>query len=248
MKKIIQRFSAGFFLSLSFVLLSSPLWASVETYVKTVSDVQKGMTLWRLLQAGGFVMVFIGLLSILELALIIYFFMYLKTEKLLPLQFAREVISKISAKKISAAKDLLSGNDNLFSRIVLQGLDRMDQGDDAVKEALEIAAKNEATQLWGGLSYFADMAQVGPLVGLLGTVLGLIQAFNSIALEYSVVKPVLLAAGVAKAMITTAGGLTVAIPAVIAYAFFRSKILRITSTIEVLVSEILGVISRSGLR
>ena len=76
------------------------------------------------------------------------------------------------------------------------------------------------------------------MLGLLGTVLGMIQAFNTIAFDSGVVKPIMLAGGVAKAMITTAGGLTIAILAMIFYSMLRPRAQNITNLLETSASQI----------
>jgi biopolymer transport protein ExbB len=127
----------------------------------------------------------------------------------------------------------------------LSGLNRIDSGFLAAKESSEITAKNEVSKLWENISYLSDLSVISPFVGLLGTVLGMIQAFNTIAFQSAVVKPILLAGGVSKAMVTTAGGLTVAIPAVIFYAFFRGRVVRISGAVESLTNEIVDVLAEA---
>jgi biopolymer transport protein ExbB len=80
------------------------------------------------------------------------------------------------------------------------------------------------------------------LIGLLGTVIGMIRAFNAIAFQTAVVKPILLAGGVSQAMVTTAAGLIVAIPAMIFYAYFRGRVHDITNIVENYSTDIIKIV------
>ena len=110
---------------------------------------------------------------------------------------------------------------------------------------MENCGRKEVATLWQNISYLADIATVAPMVGLLGTVLGMIQAFNVIAFQTAVVKPILLAGGVSKAMVTTAGGLIVAIPIMIFYAYFRGKVQEISSIVESYLTDIIKIVEGS---
>ena len=104
---------------------------------------------------------------------------------------------------------------------------------------MENHTKKEIGGMWQNISYLADIATIAPLVGLLGTVLVMIQAFNVIAFQTAVVKPILLAGGVSKAMVTTAGGLIVAIPVMLFYAYFRGKVQDISNVVESYATDII---------
>jgi biopolymer transport protein ExbB len=82
------------------------------------------------------------------------------------------------------------------------------------------------------IQYLLDVAVIAPMIGLLGTVFGMIKAFQVVALDLAKAKPMLLAAGVAEALITTAAGLIIGIPAMIFYAYFRGRASRLVSDLE----------------
>lgn len=235
-QKLIRDNKQYFWLAIPLVLLV--VWQIVQGRAHAVQDPERGMNLWQLLLSGGVMMVFIGALSVITVSLIIYFYQTLKPEVLVPAAFRDDILTKLAAKKFAVVRELCQSHDNLVAKTVLAGLERFDRGSDSVREAVEIAAKNETTRYWEKLSYLADLAAVAPLAGLLGTVFGMIQSFHTIAAQSSVVKPMLLAGGVAKAFVNTAGGLGVAIPALLFYAFFRSKLSHITGTVEALASDI----------
>lgn len=111
---------------------------------------------------------------------------------------------------------------------------RLDAAKDKAAEGGRIAA-----WVFSAVDWLADIAAIAPLVGLLGTVLGMFQAFGGIASDVSAgAKPVVLAAGVSKAIVTTIFGLTVAIPSLIAYAFFRRRAAKRIAELEEAADEI----------
>ena len=115
-------------------------------------------------------------------------------------------------------------------------LKRLEVAKDREAEGRRIAA-----HLYAAVDWLADIAAIAPLVGLLGTVLGMFRAFGGIATDVSAgAKPVVLAQGVSQAIVTTIFGLAVAIPCLVAYAFFRRRAQRRVAELEVAVEDILG--------
>jgi len=201
------------------------------------------MTLWQTLKAGGGVMVVIGLLSVVAVAIVIYDFMMLNVNKLAPSWLFNEVMRKLEGRDFSAAKTLCrKENHTIISKIVLAGLERRNPLDDTAREAMEGIARIELASLWQNISYLSDIVAVAPLLGLLGTVLGMIQAFHAVPLQSASMKTTLLAAGISKAMVATASGLVVAIPALIAYSYFRGKVQQVVNMIEIYSTDIIKAI------
>ncbi len=248
---LLSRFSMFFIFALFGALPT--LFAnesSLEPYVESVEQAEQGMTLWQIISAGGWVMVVLAILSMVMITLIVYLFMSLQITKLVPMDFSHAVINNLKAQRMKAVQEACETNDNIISRIVRNGLEKKDDGISSTKEVVEMTARKETTSLWASLSYLSDIASVAPMVGLLGTVIGMIEAFNAIAFQTAVVKPILLAGGVSKAMVTTAAGMIIAIIAMIFYSVFRFKIQNITNAVESLTNEILdsftNIISKKG--
>lgn len=113
-------------------------------------------------------------------------------------------------------------------------LDRLKKAKDPEAEGARIA-----TRLFAQVDWLADIAAIAPLVGLLGTVLGMFQAFGGIATDVAAgAKPVVLAQGVSKAIVTTIFGLGVAIPSLVAHAFFRRRALKLVAELEEMADEV----------
>jgi len=201
------------------------------------------MTLWQTLKAGGGVMVVIGFLSVVAVAIIVYDFMMLNVNKLAPRRLYKELMGKLESRDFGGAQALcLKENNTIISKIVLAGLERRNPLDDSAREAMENTAHVELTNLWQNISYLSDIVAVAPLLGLLGTVLGMIQAFHAVPLQSASVKTTVLAAGISKAMVTTASGLIVAIPVLIAYSYFRGQVQSITNAIEIYCGDLIKAI------
>jgi len=246
LKKFLRdNFSMGVIVFL-FLLIYGPhgAYAQAPTLLTSGPDqMPVPMTLWQTLKAGGGVMVVIGLLSVLALAIIIYDIMMLNVKKLAPRELFDAVMRKLESRDFGAAKTLCrKENNTIISKIVLAGLERRNPVDDTAREAMESTARVELTNLWQNINYLSDIVAVAPLLGLLGTVLGMIQAFHAVPLQSASIKTTLLAAGISKAMVTTASGLVVAIPALIAYSYFRGQVQQVTNMIEIYSTDIIKAI------
>jgi biopolymer transport protein ExbB len=245
LKKSVRYFTA--FAAAQLVFPAHCLFGAekMEKYIPDAAVAESGMTLWQIIRSGGEVMVVLTLLSITAMALVIYYFITMKQDKLLPVKFLNEAVSLIEEQKDEDVKAFCgSTTPNLISDIVLAGVSRKGHEKVVIQEAMEDKAKRSITGLWQKLSYLADIAAIAPMLGLLGTVLGMIQAFNVIAFQTGAVKPVLLASGISKAMVTTAAGLIVAIPAMIFYSYFRGVMQSITTQFEHISSELIQLVTQ----
>jgi biopolymer transport protein ExbB/TolQ len=167
---------------------------------------------------GGWPMWPILVLGIISTAIIIERIIYLRKagidkEKLLAL-----LKSQIMAGNIQGAIKVCSGNPTPLTRIVQAGLTKFNRPDAEVQAAMDEAALRELPKIETRTGYLAMFANVATLVGLLGTILGLIHSFAGVAGVDPSMKATLLAKGISEAMNCTAGGLIVAVPALLAFA------------------------------
>jgi len=216
----------------------------IEKYIPNAASAEEGMTLWQVIKSGGGVMIILVFLSIAALGLVIYYFQAINQKKLLPDTFRDKMILLIRSKKYEEARVASEGASNLMADVIITGLSLIGHEKSEVEEAVQDKGRRGVSLLWQKLSYLADIAAISPMVGLLGTVLGMMQAFNVIAFQTGAVKPILLASGISKAMVTTAAGLMIAIPAMIFYSYFRGKIQEITSRFEHISSEFVQAIAK----
>lgn len=181
-------------------------------------------TLLETIKDGGVVMIAIGVLSIFALGLIINYFFTLQVSRLIPKDLLRRVYAYINDHNFQDAIALCESTGGFIPTVVAEGLKRRSKSHDAILQAMEATGKREADYLRQKIRYLYDVATLAPLLGLLGTVIGMIQAFNVVALDPGVVKPILLAEAVSKALVTTAAGLIIAIPSMAFYYYFRGRV------------------------
>lgn len=203
-----------------------------------------GMTLWQLMAAGGVTMIFLAAISVAAVASIIYHYWYVTPEKLTPPDLIENLLVLLDKKEHQKAVSVCKQQSNIISAVALKGLSRVSKGKAVVEEAVQYEGKSQVERLWQNLSYLGDMAVIAPMLGLLGTVLGMIQAFNYQAFSAGQVQPLPLAQGLAKAMITTAFGLIIAVPILVFYAYFRGRLTRITQNAERASSEIVQAMTK----
>ena len=191
---------------------------------------------------GGPLMWVLAGLSVIALTLMLYLLLAHRRGALAPTALVSDVLNRLGAKDLGEARRLCERKPCAFSTLALAALDVL-RGDkvDArhVSTAIETAGAHVAERLQGTVDYLCDFAAIAPLVGLLGTVLGMFQAFGGIANDLAAAaRPVVLAQGVSQAIVTTGFGLVVAIPCLAAYAFLRRRTARRIGELETLAVEL----------
>ncbi len=198
--------------------------AAVETEMVPES---LNMSMAEIFDAGGWVMFPLIGLSLLTVAFVAYFFLTLRGSQTGPSDLNEEVVKLIRMDAFDDAVRLCEFRPCALSAIARSGLDHLkgvsDMEPTIMKDVLEGAGAREADKMQGQTQYLLDIAVISPMVGLLGTVFGMLKAFNAVALDVASAKPVVLAGGVTEALITTAFGLMVGIPAMIFYSYFRRR-------------------------
>ena len=185
------------------------------------------MSVWQVFLAGGPVMWPILLCSIFAVAIVIEKFWHLYKIKIDSREFLESILDKIKRHEI---KDALTKCDNTKSpiaNILKAGILKYDRSRPQIKESIEDAALFEIPKLEKNLTALATLAHISPLLGLLGTVTGMVRCFQTIqtkATSFHPVSPGDLAGGIWEALLTTVLGLVVAIPTFVAYNYLVSKI------------------------
>lgn len=179
----------------------------------------------QLLIKGGLLMIPLVICSILVLAIIIEKFIAFKVIENRSQRFAKKTLNIISGERENKTERVLAlceMTSSPLSRILKTGIEKKDMERQQIKETLEDAGSLEIPYLEKRLKILGTIATVAPLIGLLGTVMGMIKVFNVISLQ-GVGETGALAGGIAEALITTAVGLTIAIPSLILYNYFMHR-------------------------
>ena len=182
-------------------------------------------TMWSLIQKGGPIMIPLGIASIIALALALERFLSLRREKTLPDGFLKGLGQAWDSDPSGqTAEQFCDQSPGAAGHVFKAGIQWRDSGYQAVAKAVEDAAIREADKMKRSLRGLSIIAAVCPLLGLLGTVYGMIDAFQRTSSTGGAAKTSDLATGIYEALVTTASGLTIAIPAMLLYQFLLSRV------------------------
>lgn len=216
--------------------------ATGSSWLKTPAFVQK-------IASGGWLMLPLALCSLVVLALSLERLVSLRRGRVIPRPFVRRFTECVEDGVLSyeEATELCKEFDCPVSEVFRAALRRWGRPMFEIEQAVMDAGDRVSENLRKYLRVFHAISNVAPLIGLLGTVIGMIQAFEVISDQQTLGQPEALASGISTALMTTAGGLTVAIPAYLAYMYFSSKSDRYLGEIEKLCQRVIDCISAEGL-
>jgi biopolymer transport protein ExbB len=227
------------------VLLAGVAWGQQP---EAAEEAVQQMRLSEIIATGGWVMYVLGAMSVIGLAMVIYFFTVLRAEQVTPRAITTELRDALAAGHAEQARAICLRRPAPVTAVTLAALDYLDEAEQAdaglVKEVMEGEGSRQAALIQTQTSYLLDIGVIAPMVGLLGTVLGMLTAFNAVALDIARAKPIYLAQGVSQALITTAGGLIVGIPAMIFYAYFRGHTSKLIARLETVAAELMPLLMR----
>ena len=198
-----------------------------------------------LVKAGGWLMIPIVLCSIAAMAIIVERLWSLQRKRVAPEDLAVEVREWVRRGALTEERVQALRESSPLGRILASALAGRDLDREFMKEGIEDVGRHVVHELGRYLDALGTIAAITPLLGLLGTVIGMIRVFSAITAQ-GVGEPGVLAGGISEALITTAAGLTVAIPSLLFYRFFRGRVEELVVTME---QEALGTVaSLQGLR
>lgn len=175
---------------------------------------------------AGIVGIAIMLLSIVALALIIENIVSLKRDKLAPPELIDEIQALFEEEKFQEAMELCEDEPSYFTRVCGAGIAKIGHQFEAMEKSIEEMGDEESIKLHQKIGWLSLIANVAPMMGLLGTVMGMVKAFNEIASSQGQANPADLAAGISQALLTTMLGLIVAIPVTASFAFLRNRLIK----------------------
>jgi len=185
------------------------------------------MSLWEIFAAGGPVMWPILLCSIFALAIIIEKFWHMKKIKINTQQFLGAILDKMKRHEVKEAMEICDKTPGPIAHILKAGILKYDRPRPQIVESIEDASLYEIPRIEKNLNALATIAHISPLLGLLGTVTGMVRCFQTIqakATSFHPVSPGDLAGGIWEALLTTVAGLIVAIPTFVAYNYLAGRI------------------------
>lgn len=202
----------------------STLAARAVELVDTVQVEPEKTTFLALLKQGGWAMIPLGLLSLALIYFIVENLISLREKNLLHSEKMPEYLDLMVAGKVLPALEHCRENATMFTLVFGAGLERCMDEDDIdygkVRESVEEATIEQMAQLMKPIDYLSIIGAIAPMLGLLGTVSGMIKAFNTMGAQ-GMGKPEALAGNIGEALLTTATGLVIAIPAMLFFFYFK---------------------------
>lgn len=202
--------------------------------------------LWQIVVAGGVVMFPLAILSVITIMLILAYMVTMRRGAVATARFMQTADALLRKKDYLGLLAVSNRHSEAVALIVQRTLDFVTKNPRAtLAEAREIA-QAEGTRLASSLTqqitYLADIGTIAPMLGLFGTVLGMIKSFTVVASDIAASRPMLLAQGVSEALVATAAGLLVGIPAMAAYSYFRGRVQARISDLEAATTQLMALL------
>jgi biopolymer transport protein ExbB len=225
-----------------FVLMAVALLAaSVPLLAQTagndaVTEIGKETSLLSMVEAAGWVMIPLALASMVTLTLVIYCFFTLTEKSVTTPDLLDRIEPFFENEDVEGLANYVAERPQATARIVDRTLRFLERHPDADAEAIKVVAETEGNRIAASLNqrvlYIMDVGVLSPMLGLFGTVVGILNSFGHIASEASPMRTMLLAGGVSQALVSTAAGLVVGITAMAFYAYFRGRVGHLVSILE----------------
>ncbi len=211
---------------------------------------QGGTSLWELIRRGGWTMIPLGVMSFLTVMFVLIFMATLRRSAILTSHYMNTADVLLKKRDYLGLLAISSRHSEAVARVVQRTLDFVTKNPsanfDVVKSVAESEGSAQAASLQHRVTYLADIGTLSPMVGLFGTVVGIIKSFGELAngpASGGANRDWGLAGGVSEALVATGGGLVVGIVAFAFYAFFRNKVQRLISDLEVASSHVIGLMA-----
>ncbi|MEM1296051.1 MAG: MotA/TolQ/ExbB proton channel family protein [Verrucomicrobiota bacterium] len=210
------------------------------------STTEKAVEFIKVLKTGGVVMIPLAALSFVAVLLIFYYMLTIRQGTVVSDKFMNAADALIRKQDYLGLIAVCNRENEAIARVTYKTLDFATKNPTAsfeeVREVTEAEGSRQASILNQRITYLADVGSVAPMVGLLGTVLGMIKSFNDLSAASGAVQ-VQVSQGVSQALITTASGLTIGIPALIFYSIFRGKVQKMISEMEAAMTHLMALLA-----
>lgn len=209
------------------------------------------VTLWKLIQDGGWAMVPLGFLSVVTVMLVLVYLFTLRRSSILTPHYMNTADVLLKKRDYLGLLAISSRHSEAVARVVQRTLDFATKNPtasfDVIREIAQTEGASQAASLQHRTVYLADIGMLSPMIGLLGTVLGIINSFGVLGSsgQSNQSRDVLLASGVSQALVATATGLVLGITAMFFYSLFRNRVQSLISDLEIASAHVLGLIALS---
>ncbi len=201
--------------------------------------------MWMFRSLGWFFSVVFALLSMTMVALIVINIVNLRRSQIVPEALVEDFGKLIDENRFQEAYECAKDNESLLGQALSTGLARMPSGYEKASQAMQDVTQAESMRLEHQLGYLALIGNLAPMIGLFGTVVGMIASFQAIASGGAAPSPQKLAEGIATALFTTELGLAIALPALAAYDILKNRLARFILDVAVVSESFMGRFSPS---
>ena len=220
-----------------------PAWAQEAP----VTPPKQEMDFMEVFKAGGVMMPALALLSVLTVVLILLYMMILRRNAVVSDRFMNQAEALIRRNDFLGLIGYCKRRNECISQITERALEFMTRNSGAtfseVRDVAEAEGSRQASMLTTRVSYLADIGAIAPMIGLLGTVIGMIKSFIQVSDGgFQGARQMAFAGGVSEALIATAAGLGIALPALVFYAFFRGKVQKLISDLEGAATHLMAIL------
>lgn len=235
----------------NFLLQINVAGSSAASTVDNVVSEEKTLTIWQLISSGGIggaiIMIALLILSIWAVYIIVERYLSIKKASKEDANFMNQIKDFILDGKIDAAKSLCKSNSSPVAKMIEKGISRIGKPLSDIGTAVENTAKLELNKLEKNLSTLATISGAAPMIGFLGTVIGMIMVFHKMASAGGNIDVEMLSEGIYTAMVTTVAGLIVGIVAYIGYNLLVAKMEKIVFIMEARTTEFLDILHEPAL-
>lgn len=213
--------------------------APASTEADTGPKAPANLLAWTFQALGIYYTIVFFALSVTLFTLVVMNIISARRDNICPPDLIEGVEQQIAAGNPQAAAELIRTDESFLGQVVAAGLSKLDRGYSHAVEAMQEVGEEETMKMEHTLSYMALIGNISPMIGLFGTVQGMISAFRTIATSGSTPKPGELALDISTALFTTLAGLAIAIPAIAVYNILRNHVQRLTMQVGVTSEEMI---------
>jgi len=215
---------------------------SVQTIPLASGAHEISLPIWNLLEKGGWIMAILGLLSVIAVYIFIERYLTIRKASKEDKNFMNNIRNFILDGKLNDAKALCTSNDSPIGRMIDKGISRLGKPLNDINAAIENVGRLEVSKLEKNLAGLATISGAAPMLGFLGTVIGMVRAFYDMSMAGNNINIELLSKGIYQAMITTVGGLIVGITAYIFYNLLVARVQKVVNLLEIRTSEFMDLL------
>ncbi|MBE0641225.1 MAG: MotA/TolQ/ExbB proton channel family protein [Bacteroidales bacterium] len=216
--------------------------ALADSLAARESTGQISLSIWELAQKGGWIMVVLGVFSIIATYIFIERFLSINRASREDSSFMNNIRDFIHHGRIDAAMALCRSNSSPIGRMVEKGINRIGRPLSDINAAIENVGKLEVSRLEKNIALLATIAGAAPMIGFLGTVIGMVRAFYDMSMAGNNIDIALLSSGIYQAMVTTVGGLIVGILGYICYNILVARIEKLVFILEARATEFMDLL------